>query len=122
MAKQAKQSQCFSLKQRLANSYEFDAVFDQHEARISSVSLLLIAKPNTLGFNRLGMVVSKKSVPKSVRRSEVKRRIRETFRKAVSLSITGWDIVVMTRPKINSQQDLTGYLEDSFTALAKDFR
>ena len=122
MATKAKQNKCFPLKCRLAHSYEFDSVFDQNEARLSSPSLLLLAKPNTLGFDRLGMIVSKKSVPKSVQRSKVKRRIRETFRKAMSVSITGWDIIVMTRPKINSHQDLTAYLQDSFTALAKKLR
>ena len=122
MAEQAKQSQCLPLERRLAKSYEFDAVFDQNNARINSASLLLLAKPNTLGFNRLGMIVSKKSIPKSVQRSKIKRRIRETFRKAMSVSITGWDIVVMTRPKINSQKDVTAYLQDSFAALAEKFR
>ena len=122
MAKHAKQSECFPLKHRLRNSYEFDAVFDQKKARVNSASLLLLAKPNTLGFNRLGMIVSKKSIPKSVQRSKVKRRIRETFRRAMPVSITGWDIVVMTRPKINYQQDLTSYLQDSFAALAEEFR
>ena len=122
MVTPTKQNQSFPLKYRLAHSYEFDAVFDQNKARVNSTSLLLLAKPNTLGFNRLGMIVSKKSIPKSVNRSKVKRRIRETFRKAVSVSITGWDIVVVTRPKINSQRDLTGYLQDSFTALAEQFR
>ena len=122
MAKQAEQSQCFSLKHRMANSYEFDTVFDQHKVRINSASLLLLAKPNTLGFNRLGMIVSKKSIPRSVQRSKVKRKIRETFRKAVSVSTTGWDIVVMTRSKINSQKDVTAYLQDSFNALAEKLR
>ena len=122
MAKKPKQSQCFPSKHRLAHSYEFDSVFDKNEARINSSSLLLLAKPNTLGFDRLGMIVSKKSIPKSVERSKVKRRIRETFRKAVAVSITGWDIVVMTRPKINTQQNLTCYLQDSFTALSEKFR
>ena len=116
---EAKPNQRFPLKCRLAFSYEFDAVFDQNETRISSVSLLLLAKPNNLGFNRLGMVVSKKSIPKSVQRSKVKRRIREAFRKTVAVQSTGWDIVVMTRPKIKSQQNLTSYLKDSFTALAE---
>ena len=97
-------------------------MFDQNKARVNSAALLLLAKPNCLGFNRLGMIVSKKSIPRSVQRSKVKRRIRETFRKAMSVSITGWDIVVMTRPKINYQQDLSGYLQDSFTALAEEFR
>ena len=122
MELQAKANQSFPLKRRLAHSYEFDEVFDKNEARISSPSLLLLAKPNILGFNRLGMIVSKKSVPKSVQRSRVKRRIRETFRKNVTSPKTGWDIVVMTRPKIKSQQNLTDYLQDSFTALTEKLR
>ena len=122
MVTPTKQNQPFPLKYRLAHSYEFDAVFDQNKARVNSTSLLLIAKPNTLGFNRLGMIVSKKSIPKSVERNKVKRRIRETFRKAASTSITGWDIVVMTRPNIKFQQDLTSHLQDSFTSLAEKFR
>jgi ribonuclease P protein component len=117
-----KQNQSFPLKYRLARSYEFDAVFDQNKARVNSTSLLLLAKPNTLGFNRLGMIISKKSVPKSVQRNKVKRRIRETFRKPASISITGWDIVVMTRPNIKFQQDLTSYLQDSFISLAEKIR
>ena len=122
MELQAKANQSFPLNRRLAHSYEFDAVFDKNKAQISSTSLLLLAKPNTLGFNRLGMIVSKKSVPKSVQRSRVKRRIRETFRKNVTSPKTGWDIVVMTRPKIKSQQNLTDYLQDSFTALTEKLR
>jgi len=122
VAIQAKLTQTFPLKCRLAHSYEFNAVFDRNEARFNSASLLLLAKPNTLGFNRLGMIVSKKSIPKSVQRSKVKRRIRETFRKGVYGPILGWDIVVMTRPKINSQQDLTDYLQTSFTSLGEKLR
>jgi ribonuclease P protein component len=116
---QAKPNQSFPLTCRLTFSYEFDAVFDQNEARISSVSLLLLAKPNNLGFNRLGMIVSKKTIPKSAHRNKVKRRIREAFRKTVPVKSTGWDIVVMTRPQMKSQSNLTSYLQDSFTALAE---
>ena len=122
MVSPTKQNHSFPLQYRLAHSHEFDAVFDQNKARVNSTSLLLLAKPNTLGFNRLGMIVSKKSIPKSVQRNKVKRRIRETFRKPASISITGWDIVVMTRPNIKFQQDLTSYLQDSFTSLAEKFR
>ena len=119
---QAKSNERFPLECRLAHSYEFDAVFEKNEARFSSTSLLLLAKRNTLGFNRLGMIISKKSVPKSVQRSKVKRRIREIFRKTVSSPESGLDIVVMTRPNIKSQQNLTEYLQDSFTALAEKLR
>ena len=122
MVAPTKQNQSFPLKYRLAHSYQFDAVFDQKKARFNSASLLLLAKPNTLGFNRLGMIVSKKSIPKSVQRNKVKRRIRETFRRPASVSITGWDIVVMTRPNIKFQQDLASHIQDSFTSLAEKFR
>ena len=122
MGIQEKPNQSFHLIRRLAHSYEFDAVFDKNEIRLSSASLLVLAMPNSLGFNRLGMVVSKKSTPKSVQRSKLKRRIRESFRKAILSTTPGWDIVLMTRPEINSQQDLTGYLQTSFTSLAEKLR
>ena len=94
-------------------------MFDTNQARISSASLLLLAKQNTRGFNRLGMIVSKKSIPGAVQRNKVKRRIRETFRKIALEHELGWDIVVMTRPKINAEVDLTGYLQNSFTSLSE---
>ena len=115
-------NQCFPLSHRLAHSYEFDAVFDTNQARISSTSLLLLAKQNTRGFNRLGMIVSKKSIPGSVQRNRVKRRIRETFRRIAPEHELGWDIVVMTRPKIKAEKDLTGYLQNSFMSLAEKLR
>ncbi len=122
IAIQKQLNQSFPLSHRLAHSYEFDAVFDNNEARINSASLLLLAKQNTRGFNRLGMIVSKKSISGSVQRNKVKRRIRETFRKIAPEHELGWDIVVMTRPKINAEVDLTGYLQNSFTSLAEKLR
>lgn len=106
----------------MAHSYEFDEVFDTNQARISSNSLLLLAKPNTREFNRLGMIVSKKSIPGAVQRNKVKRRIREAFRKIAIEHELGWDIVVMTRPKINAQLDLTGYLQNAFSSLSEKIR
>ena len=122
MANQPKPNQNFPLKCRLSHSYEFDAVFDKTDARVNTACLLLLAKPNSLGFNRLGMIVSKKGIPKSVQRSKVKRRIRETFRKIAPELELGWDIVVLTRPKIDAEVDLTGYLQNAFRSLAEKLR
>jgi ribonuclease P protein component len=122
MAIQKQLNQTFPLNHRLAHSYEFDAVLDKNEARISSPSLLLLAKQNNQGFNRLGMIVSKRSIPGSVQRNKVKRGIRETFRKISLEHEFGWDIVLMTRPKINTETDLTGFLQYSFTSLADKLR
>jgi ribonuclease P protein component len=122
VASQKQPTQTFPLSHRLSHSYEFDAVFDKNEARISSSSLLFLAKQNDQGFNRLGMIVSKKSIPGSVQRTRVKRRIRETFRKLAPGLEYGWDIVVMTRPKIRTENDLTGLLQDSFMSLVEKLR
>jgi ribonuclease P protein component len=122
VASQKQPNQKFPLSHRLAHSYEFNAVFDKNEARISSSSLLFLAKQNNQRFNRLGMIVSKKSIPGSVQRNKVKRRIRETFRKVAPGLEFGWDIVVMTRPKIRAETDLAGLLEHSFTSLAEKLR
>jgi ribonuclease P protein component len=114
--------QHFTLGHRLGHSYEFDAVFNKNEARHNSPGLLILAKRNEHDFNRLGMIVSKKSISGSVQRNRVKRRIRETFRKISPNQDAGWDIVVMTRKKINEEQDLAGYLQSSFTSLIEKFR
>ncbi len=97
-------------------------MFNKNTARHNSPGLLILAKINEHGFNRLGMIVSKKSIPGSVQRNRVKRRIRETFRKISPDQEAGWDIVVMTRPKINAEKDLAGYLQSSFTSLTEKFR
>jgi len=115
-------TQTFPLSHRLSHSHEFDAVFNKNEARISSSSLLFLAKQNDQGFNRLGMIVSKKSIPGSVQRTRVKRRIRETFRKIAPGLEYGWDIVVMTRPKIRTENDLNGLLQQSFMSLVEKLR
>lgn len=122
MAIRKQPTQKFPLSHRLAHSYEFDAVFNKNEARISSSSLLFLAKQNDQGFNRLGMIVSKKSIPGSVQRTRVKRRIRETFRKIALGDRSGWDIVVLTRPRINAETNLNELLQNSFESLAEKLR
>ena len=109
----------FPLSHRLVHSHEFDAVFDNSAARISSSSLLFLAKENNQGFNRLGMIVSKKIVPGSVKRNKFKRRIREAFRRISPLGNRGWDIVVLTRPGINAETELSGLLMQSFESLGE---
>ncbi len=116
---QKQSGQKYPLSHRLAHSYEFDAVFDEKETRISSSSLLFLAKKNNQGFSRLGMVVSKKSLPGSVQRNKVKRRIREMFRKVTPGYELGWDVVVITRPKIRAEADITGLLLRSFSTLTE---
>ena len=88
----------FPSSHRLLQSKEYDAVFNNREYSISNGTLLVLASKNPLGFNRLGLIVGKKNLPKSVDRNRIKRFLREAFRQLDPLSL---DIVVLVRPGIN---------------------
>ena len=58
--------------------------------------LVLYARRNRLGINRVGITVSKK-LGKAVVRNRVRRRLREVYRLHESRFLPGWDIVVVAR-------------------------
>ena len=58
--------------------------------------LVLYARRNRLGINRIGVTVSKK-LGKAVVRNRVRRRLREVYRLHESRFLPGWDIVVVAR-------------------------
>lgn len=64
---------------RLVKPAEFELVFKQNE-RARTDSLLVMARPNSLAYARLGMVIAKRLLPRAVDRNRVKRCVRETFR------------------------------------------
>ena len=111
----------FTLRNRLTNSKDFDSVFDNKEIKISTPSLLVLAKRNNYKRNRLGMIVSKKSVPKSIQRNKTKRHIRETFRNISTDEEETMDIVVVTRPKIRKEQNPLKLIQESFESLVSEF-
>ena len=78
--------------------------------------LVLYARRNRLGVNRIGVTVSKK-LGKAVVRNRVRRRLREVYRLHESRFLPGWDIVVVARGRAvdASFSDLTR----SYLALAK---
>jgi ribonuclease P protein component len=63
---------------RLRSREEFTAV-QQRGRRVACRSLTLLAMPNTLGHDRLGIVASRR-IGGAVTRNRAKRRIREIFR------------------------------------------
>ena len=87
----------FPSSHRLLKSNEYDAIFDNREYAISNETLLVLASRNHLGFNRLGMIVGKKNLPKASYRNRIKRHLRESFRQLDPLSL---DIVVLVRPGV----------------------
>ncbi len=60
--------------------------------------LVLYAKKNRTGKNRVGFTVSKK-LGKAVVRNRVRRRLREAYRLNEDQFQPGWDIVVVARSR-----------------------
>ena len=73
--------------------------------------LVLYARRNREGMNRVGVTVSKK-LGKAVVRNRVRRRLREVYRLNESRFLPGWDIVVVARGRA---------IEASFSELTKAY-
>lgn len=71
--------------------------------------LVLYARPNRSGMNRVGITAGKK-LGHAVVRNRVRRRLREVYRLNEDRFIPGWDIVVVARSRcIDADfQKLTG--------------
>ena len=89
----------FPASHRLLKSAEFDAVFKNRDYSVTKHCILLLASRNDLYFNRLGMVVGKKSLSRAVDRNFIKRHIRDVFR---HLDPMGLDIVTLVKPGIKA--------------------
>lgn len=63
---------------------------------------MVYVRKNESGFARLGLVVSKKTIPKAVARNYAKRLIREAFRRDFP-SEHALDVVVRARRQINPE-------------------
>jgi len=107
----------FKKTQRLLNASDFKQVFDNNKVKVANSSLLILAKPADGITSRLGLVVAKKNIPTAVQRNQLKRVVRETFRKRQFE--TPLDIVFLARrgaDKLSAQQ-LTDILQKSWGKL-----
>lgn len=103
---------------RLRAPAQFDAVFQNGEFRSATRNLLCLARGNDLDHSRLGMVISRRNIPKAVQRNRVKRVIRESFRRNRG-TLPGCDIVVVSRPGLGdlSNRSLGETLDDVWRQL-----
>ena len=94
--------QSLSRAQRLSNHVVFERALKTHALVEKWLAIHIV--PNTVGFDRLGIVISKRHVPKAVGRNQLKRQIRESFRQAASLNAVSFDVVVRLRKKVLEEE------------------
>jgi len=102
----------FSRRARLSSKADFRNVFAQ-PVKSGDPYFTVLARPNTLGFPRLGLAISRKSAPSAVVRNRIKRIIRESFRHHQP-ALGGLDLVVIGQPKVGTQAN-----EVLFTSLQR---
>jgi ribonuclease P protein component len=104
-------SERFGPAARLRSRGEFTAV-QTRGRRVAGRYLTMLAHPNTLGRDRIGIIASKR-VGGAVQRNRAKRRLRELFRRTVmSGGRPSLDLVAIAKPDA---------VDAPFAALAADF-
>ncbi|MEW5250352.1 ribonuclease P protein component [Microbulbifer discodermiae] len=90
----------FAKPLRLLNAAHYRSVFNDTQVRAAHPNLLILARHNTLGHPRLGLVIAKKSVRLATNRNRIKRVARETFRLRQH-RLPALDAVVLARPGLD---------------------
>ena len=67
---------------RLVAKADFDRVFADNQ-RAKTDYVVVMARPNSVGYPRLGMVIAKRLLARAVDRNRVKRCVRESFRQVL---------------------------------------
>lgn len=103
---------------KFSTSLKLNHVFRRlyHTSGFACPYLVLYARKNREGLNRLGITVSKK-LGKAHIRNRVRRRFREVYRLNEEKFLPGWDIVIVARGK-SIDADFAA-LTRSFLTLAK---
>jgi len=86
----------FPKSRRLREREEFAAVYEA-KVRESGGPLVVYARPNQLGYPRLGLSTSRK-VGTAVRRNRIRRLLREAFRHLQHDLPAGYDLLIIVRP------------------------
>ena len=106
-------SNSLSRRYRLNNAKDYRLVFDKPH-KSADATYTILARSNQLDFPRIGIIVSKKNVPKAAERTRLKRIARESFR--INKSLLGsLDIIVIC--KRSSSYKLNQQLFKSLDAL-----
>ncbi len=102
---------------QFSTSLKFNHIFRRlyHTSGYADSFLVLYARRNRTGLNRVGITVSKK-LGHAVVRNRTRRRLREIYRLNETKFQPGWDIVVVARSR--AVEAPFAKLTDSYLALA----
>ncbi len=102
---------------QFSTSLKFNHIFRRlyHTSGYADSFLVLYARRNRVGLNRVGITVSKK-LGHAVVRNRTRRRLREIYRLNETKFQPGWDIVVVARSR--AVEAPFAKLTDSYLALA----
>lgn len=115
--------QGFPRQLRLLTAGEYRYVFDQASYKVHGKGLLVLARSNSLGHPRVGLVFSKKNVRRAVDRNRLKRLVRESIR-LQQHRLPAVDVVVLARHGVNELNNGTLHrqLHGMWRRLEKDVR
>ena len=99
--------QTLSICRRIRQRAEFEQAFRAN--RLTNNWFVVYVRKNESGFARLGIIASKKAMPKAVSRNFVKRLIRETFRCKFPV-LNALDVVVRAKRRISPENLAEGRL------------
>ena len=106
----------FPSTRRLTARHQFLAVHERGR-RVSSASFTLYGLPNSIGYSRLGITVTRR-IGQAVGRNRVKRVLREIFRYNRASLVPPLDLVVVARSGIGERT--LAELEREFLGRFKD--
>jgi len=103
---------------KFSSSLKLNHIFRRlyHTNGYANSLLVLYARRNRTGGNRVGITVSKK-LGKAHIRNRIRRRFREVYRLNEEAFLPGWDIVVVARSKALDAKFAD--LENAYLSLAK---
>ncbi len=105
--------QTYSFNQRLHHHGSFSSLLKNKA--ISEKWVAIHRLPNSEGYDRLGIIVSKRIIAKATDRNRIKRYIREAFRIGIKANVNSWDIVVRLRKQVS--QDETAEFRQTMSRL-----
>ena len=92
---------------RIRQHTDFERMF--HADCITNKWFVVYVQKNEVGISRLGVVASKRVMPKAVSRNFAKRLVREAFRRSFSAD-RALDVVVRARRQLSPETSMEGRL------------